>query len=197
MMQTTLRTASTMLALCLLVSTPHVAQSQAANATKPAVGTPIAPSQALDSILTGIEREFVPLAEAMPEDKFDFAPPVADGDFKGVRTFAGQIKHVTEANVLFFADPQLTSAEFKAKRDAIEKLTSKADIIQAFKDSFKLAHAYMAGITPENAWLALPGNRARASMAAYGMQHMMDHYGQLVVYLRMNGIVPPASRPSK
>ena len=196
-MQTTLRRASAMLALCLLVSTPHFAHAQMANAAKPAPGTPVAPSQALESILSGIEKEFVPLAEAMPDDKFDFAPPVADGDFKDVRTFAGQIKHVTEANDYYFSDHQLTQAEFKVKRDAIEKLTSKADIIQALQDSFKLAHAYMAGITPENAWLALPGGRTRASMAAYGMQHTMDHYGQLVVYLRMNGIVPPASRPSK
>ena len=161
---------------------------------KPAAGTPQQPSQELDKILSGIEKEFVPLAEAMPDDKFDFAPPVADGDFKGVRTFAGQIKHVAEANDYYFADPALNPAEFKAKRDAIEKLTAKADIIQALKDSFKLAHAYMAAITQENAWLALAGGRTRASMAAYGMQHTMDHYGQLVVYLRMNGIVPPASR---
>ena len=64
------------------------------------------PSQELDKILSGIEKEFVPLAEAMPEDKFEFAPTVAGGDFKGVRTFAGQIKHVTEANVYFLTEPR-------------------------------------------------------------------------------------------
>ncbi len=195
MMQTILRAASSLLALCLLASMPQLAQSQMASAAKPAAGTPLQPSQELDKILSGIEMEFVPLAEAMPADKFDFAPAVAGGDFKGVRTFAGQIKHVTEANDYFLSEPAMTAAEFKAKRDAIEKLTTKADIIQAFKDSFKTAHAFMAGTTPENAWEALPSGRSRAGMAAYAMQHMMDHYGQLVVYLRMNGIVPPASRP--
>lgn len=194
MMQTTFRAASSLLALCLLASIPTFSHAQAAAPAKPAPGTVLQPSQELDKILSGIEKEFVPLAEAMPEDKFEFAPTAAGGDFKGVRTFGGQIKHVTEANVLFFAEPPLSPAEFKAKREAIEKLTSRADILQAFKDSFKPAHAFMAGTTPENAWQALPNGRSRAGMAAYAMQHMMDHYGQLVVYLRMNGIIPPASR---
>ncbi len=193
MMQMELRAASSLLALCLLASIPSFAHAQAAPA-KPAPGTVLQPSQELDKILSGIEKEFVPLAEAMPEDKFEFAPTVAGGDFKGVRTFGGQIKHVTEANVYFLTEPAMTPAEFKAKRDAIEKLTTKAEIIQAFKDSFTQAHAFMAATTPENAWQALPSGRSRAGMAAYAMQHMMDHYGQLVVYLRMNGIIPPASR---
>jgi hypothetical protein len=197
MMQTRLRAASSLLALCLLASIPTFAHAQAGAPARPAAGTPLQPSQDLDKILTGIEKEFVPLAEAMPEDKFDFAPTAAGGDFKGVRTFAGQIKHVTEANVYFLTDPPMTPAEFKVKRDAIEKLSSKADIVQAFKDSFTQAHAFMAATTPENAWQSLPNGRSRAGMAAYAMQHMMDHYGQLVVYLRMNGIIPPASRPSK
>jgi hypothetical protein len=187
--------ASSLLALCLLASMPGVAAAQAAKPAKPAPGTPVAPAQALESVLSGIEKQFVPLAEAMPEDKFDFAPPAGSGDFKGVRTFAGQIKHVAEANYYYFSDPPMSPADFKAKRDAIEKLTSKADIVQALKDSFKLAHAYVASVTPENAWVALPSGFTRASLAAYGMQHTMDHYGQLVVYLRMNGIIPPASRP--
>ena len=190
-MQTQVRVANSLLALCLLASTPLFAQSQAA---KPTPGTPLQPSQELDHILSGIEKQLVPLAEAMPDDKFDFVPAAPGADFKNVRTFAGQLKHVTEANDYFFSDSQMTQAQFKAKRDAIEKLSTKADIVQALKDSFTQAHAYVAAITPENAWLALPGGRTRASTAAYAMQHMMDHYGQLVVYLRMNGIIPPASR---
>lgn len=188
------RRAGFLLALCLFAVT--YAHPQPAKQARPAPGTPVAPSQALDAVLSGIEKEFVSLVQAMPDDKFDFAPPAGNGDFKGVRTFAGQVKHVTEANDYYFTDPPLSSADFKAKRDAIEKLTSKAEIVQALQDSFKLAHAYIAATTPENAWIALPNGFTRASFAAYGMQHTMDHYGQLVVYLRMNGIVPPASRPA-
>jgi len=194
-MQTIFRAANSLLALCLLALMPQMAHSQAAAPAKPAPGTPLQPSQELDRILSGIEKQLVPLAEAMPEEKFEFVPSGPGSDFKGVNSFAKHVKHLTEANDYYFADPPMSQAEFKAKEEAIEKLTSKADILQAFKDSFKQAHAYVAGITPENAWLALPSGRSRASLAAYTMQHMMDHYGQMVVYLRMNGIVPPASRP--
>lgn len=193
-MKTVFRAAGSLLALGVLAAMPQLAQSQMASAAKPAAGTALQPAQELDKILSGIEKEFVPLAEAMPEDKFEFAPTAAGGDFKGVRTFGGQIKHVTEANVYFLSEPPMSPAEFKAKREAIEKLTTRAEILQAFKDSFKQAHAFMAGTTAENAWQALPNGRSRVGMAAYAMQHMMDHYGQLVVYLRLNGIVPPASR---
>ncbi len=79
-------------------------------------------------------------------------------------------------------------------QDAIEKLTTRADILNALKDSLTQAHAYCDAITPENAFVTT-ANGTRGGMAAFGIAHMMDHYGQLVVYLRMNGIVPPASRP--
>ena len=78
----------------------------------------------------------------------------------------------------------------------VEKLTTKAEIVQALKDSFIKAHAFVDGITPENAFVTMPNGNTRGGLAAFGLAHMMDHYGQLVVYLRMNGIVPPASRGS-
>ena len=182
------------LACCLLAAAQTLALAQAAAPAKPAPGTPVPPAQALGTILSTIEKEFVGAAEAMPEDKFNFAPPASAGEFKGVRTFSGQIKHVIESNNYFFGGPSFTEADYKIKSDMIEKLTTKADIVKALKDSFAQAHAFVDGINNENAWLALPASGTRASMAAFGMAHMNDHYGQLVVYLRMNGIVPPASR---
>jgi uncharacterized damage-inducible protein DinB len=128
----------------------------------------------------------------MPEDKFDFAPPSSAGDFKGVRSFGAQVKHVAQANYYFFGG-NMSEADGKAKSDAIEKLTSKADIIQALKDSFTLAHSYIAGITAQNAFI-MTEHGTRGGMSTFGIAHMMDHYGQMVVYLRMNSIVPPASR---
>jgi uncharacterized damage-inducible protein DinB len=160
---------------------------------KPAVGTPIPPAQVYDKLLSIMEQQFVSAAEAMPEDKFNFAPPASLGEFKGVRTFAQQIKHVIEANYVFFAGPDFTEAQDKALADATEKLTTKADIVNALKDSFAKAHASVNTITPENAFVQT-AHGTRAGMAAFGTAHLMDHYGQLVVYLRMNGIVPPASR---
>ena len=76
-------------------------------------------SQVLDGGIKTVEGEFVPAAEAMPEDKYDFAP--SNGDFKGVRTFGGQVKHVAEANYYFFGGG-MSEADMKVKSDAIEKL---------------------------------------------------------------------------
>lgn len=84
----------------------------------------------------------------------------------------------------------------KAKEDSVEKLTSKAEIVQALKDSLKNAHSFIDGMTAENAYVTMPTGGTRAGMASFAIAHRMDHYGQLVVYLRRNGIVPPASRGS-
>jgi len=180
---------------CCLLSATTLAFSQAPAPAKPAVGTPIPPAQVYGHLLTILEGEFVGAAEAMPEDKFDFAPSTTAGEFKGVRTFSAQIKHVAEANYFFFGGPNFTEADDKVKSDAIEKLKSKAEIIRALKDSFIQAHTYVDAITPDNAFVQT-ANGTRGGMAALGIAHFMDHYGQMVEYLRMNGIVPPASRGS-
>ena len=159
--------------------------------SKPAVGSKVSPASTYGRLLTGEEKEVVGAAEAMPAEKFNFAPPVSAGEFKGVRTFAGQVKHLAEANYYFFGN--MSDADAKAKADSIDKLTSKDDIIKALKDSFVVAHTYLAGITDENDSV-MTTDGTRGGTAALGLAHLMDHYGQMVVYLRMNGIVPPASR---
>jgi uncharacterized damage-inducible protein DinB len=188
-MQSIRRISGCVLACCLIAAATTIASSQEAAPAKPAIGTAIPPAQAYGRLLSGMEKEFVGAAEAMPEDKYGFAPTT--GEFKGVRTFGEQVKHVTEANYYFFGT--LSDADMKAKGEAIGKLTTKADIVQALKDSFAQAHTYVDGITAENAF-TMTANGTRAGTAAFGLAHMMDHYGQMVEYLRMNGIVPPASR---
>jgi uncharacterized damage-inducible protein DinB len=193
------RIAGCILGCCLLSTTSSLVLAQAAAPAKPAapamlaVGTPIPPAQVYGKVLSIMEQEFVSAAEAMPEDKFNFAPPASLGEFKSVRTFAQQIKHVAESNYYFFGGPDFTEAGAKVMTDSTEKLTTKADILMALKDSFAMAHAYVDTITAENAFVQT-AHGTRAGMASFGIAHMMDHYGQLVVYLRMNGIVPPASR---
>jgi len=174
---------------CCLLAASAVSGAQM-HAAKPAVGTQVAPAQVFGQVLSGWEREFVSLAEAMPEDKYNYAP--AQGEFKGVRTFAEQVKHVAEANDHYFADPAKPAADNGA---AIEKLKTKAEIVAALKDSFAEAHAYVNAITPENAFV-MTAHGTRAGTTAFAIAHMMDHYGQIVEYLRMNGMVPPASRGS-
>ena len=184
------RFAGGFLACCLLAAASSFAFSQGSAPAKPAVGTLMTPSATYGKLLGMLEDEFVGAAEAMPDDKFDFAPPATAGEFKGVRTFGEQVKHVAQANGYFFHDPAKPMVDNKADFD---KLKTKAEIVKALKDSFTQAHAYVNAITPENAFV-MTANGTRAGMSSFGIAHMMDHYGQLAVYLRMNGIVPPASR---
>jgi uncharacterized damage-inducible protein DinB len=187
------RNTGSIVACCLLAAAVTLGHAQGAGA-KPAVGTVMTPAATYGKLLDLLSKEFVDAAEAMPDDKFNFAPPESAGDFKGVRSFGEQVKHVSEANWYFFGG-SMSEADSKAKHDAIEKLSSKAEIIQALKDSLTQAHTFVDGTTAQNAFV-MTANGTRGGMAAFGIAHMMDHYGQLVVYLRMNGIVPPASRGS-
>ena len=180
---------------CLLAASLTFASAQDAAPAKPAVGTQMTPAQVYGKLLDLMEKQFVSAAEAMPEEKFDFAPPAAAGDFKGVRSFSAEVKHVTEANYYFFGGASIPEAEMKTKSDAIEKLKTKAEILEALKASFTQAHTFVDSITAENAFV-MTSNGTRGGMAAFGIAHFMDHYGQMVEYLRMNGIVPPASRGS-
>jgi hypothetical protein len=148
-----------------------------------------------------VEQEVVSAAEAMPEDKYSFAP--TNGEFKGVRTFAEQVKHIGYANHLFFGPPMGEAIDAKSieqNANGPADLKTKAEIIQYLKDSFALGHRAISTITAENAVTALskpvlPFLSTRLGIATIGAFHPMDHYGQMVEYLRMNGIIPPASRP--
>ena len=178
------------LCCCLMAAATSIALAQTPAPAKPAVGTVMSPAQTYGSVLSIMEKQFVSAAEAMPEDKYYFAPAPTLGEFKGVRSFGDQVKHVAETNGYFFHDPTKPMVDNSPN---IEKLKTKAEIVQALKDSFVQAHAYVDSITAENAFV-MTEHGTRAGMAAFGVAHLMDHYGQLVIYLRMNGIVPPASR---
>jgi uncharacterized damage-inducible protein DinB len=153
----------------------------------------------VDGEISGIEKEIVAAAEAMPEDKFNFSPEslkIPGSEYKGVRTFAGQVKHVAVANHFFWAPlTGDTVPDGWEHENAPENLKSKAEIIQFLKESFALGHKAAATLTAENI-LQSPGHSksTRLFLATFGVAHAYDHYGQMVEYLRMNGIVPPASR---
>ena len=155
-------------------------------------------AQVLDATVNNLEHEFVPAADAMPEDKFGFAP--TGGEFKGVRTYAQQIKHVAAVNYELGA----ALLEQKAPVDIGDEsgpatVTSKADILKYLKESFEYVHKAVATINEKNlvGTVKSPfgeGSVTRLGLATSVSSHGFDHYGQMVEYLRMNGIVPPASR---
>ncbi len=158
--------------------------------------------QNYDRQLSGVEREVVGLVEAMPADKFGFAPSTPGGAFTGVRTFGVQAKHVA------FAINQISSGLLgepiaPAKDDnGPAELTKKEDIVKYVKDAFAHAHKAVGTVTNANLAEAMPSpfnpknTTTRAESVGMLFWHTFDHYGQMVVYLRMNGIVPPASQPA-
>lgn len=190
-------------ACCAIGLTTLAASAQMKNPLPagPPVGTTATPAEALDSQLSLIELEMMGAVKTMPADKFDFAPsqaifvPAQKTEFATVRTFGQQAAHVAEANY-FFA---LTFSGLKPDVDVrgIEKLTKKDDIVAALAGSFAFAHKAFATITPQNAFVVIkspePGFATNATLAAFLVAHANDHYGQMVEYLRMNALVPPAS----
>ena len=158
----------------------------------PAFAAQASPSQVFGKLISGQAEEVVSAAEAMPADKYNFAP--TSGDFKGVRTFAQQITHVAEAQYFFFGGFGIKPT---IDPKSLDKLTSKDDIVKAVKDSFAFAHQATLTMTPENAFEEIQerdGTNTRASITAFSIGHTENHYGQMIEYLRMNGIIPPASR---
>ncbi|MFZ0630982.1 MAG: DinB family protein [Acidobacteriaceae bacterium] len=186
-----MRRAWIMAGLCLTLAAPAAMPAQE---TAPAT---IAPADSLNALMGLMQMEVVSAAEAMPADKYDFAP--TNGDFKGVRNFGSQVKHLAEANYAFFKGWDVPGATV-ADPKTIEALKTKDEMVQALKDSYTYAHAAVSTITPQNAFDAVKGfppqfKETKMTAAAFAIAHSMDHYGQMVEYLRMNGIIPPASRP--
>ena len=155
-------------------------------------------AQTLDRAISGVEGEFVPAAEAMPENKYSFVP--SSGEFKGVRNFGEQAKHVAAVNYLVGAAilQEKPPVELGGESGP-ESVKTKADIVKFLKDSFAYAHKAVGTVTADNAVAPIKnpfgeGTATRLGMATVFAWHGFDHYGQIVVYLRSNGIIPPASR---
>jgi uncharacterized damage-inducible protein DinB len=183
--------------LSLLLVFPLAAQAPApaAPAAEPTVGA------AIDGTYQWVPMQFIGAAEAMPADKFDWAP--TQGEFKGVKTFAQQVKHVAAVNFAFGAmilgeKPQVDMANLEMGPDSIK---TKAEIVNYLKDSFAYARKAIQSITAQNGCRSIKNPFGQGpdftplGLATLLSFHGMDHYGQMAEYLRMNGIVPPASRP--
>lgn len=155
-------------------------------------------AQVLDHTVTNIEHEFVPAAEAMPEDKFAFAP--SNGEFKGVRTFAEQVKHVAAVNYIFGAAILSEKVPVDVGDESgPASMKTKAEIVKYLKESFAYVHKAVQTVNDKNLVELVKspfgeGKVTRLGLATSVAAHGFDHYGQMVEYLRMNGIVPPASR---
>jgi hypothetical protein len=177
----------------ILICVVLLALSAAAQAPAPTV------SQILDRDFRSMERQLVPLAEAMPADKYGFVP--ASGEFKTVRTFGQQVSHV--AAVIYAASAAVAGEENPSEMGPGENgpasLKTKDDIVKYLKDAVAYGHKAMGSLTDKNLTDLVQSpfgkNKVpRLAMATEATAHSYDHYGQMVVYLRLNGIIPPASR---
>jgi hypothetical protein len=178
--------------LCLLVLSAWAAVAMPAQAEDQSV------AQVLNSSVTGAEKEFMSASDAMPEDKYSFAP--ASGEFKGVRNFREQVRHVAAVNYILGASilGEKPPVDVGGESGPVA-IQSKADVRKFAGDSFAYLHKAIDSINQKNMLTPIkhPFRKdpaTRLGLAVLGAQHIFDHYGQMVEYLRMNGIVPPASR---
>jgi DinB superfamily len=189
------------------------AASLLAQAAPQAVGTRVADmkndatldalqeKRAFESLMKLVEKEITSTVNAMPADKFGFAP--TDGEFKGVRTFGQMVKHFSATNHILAAAALGEEPPAEAGDElGPETVRTKAEILAYLKGSFvhldKAVEAIGQTNIPVNASPISPlkrGEVTRLALITETLLHAYDHYGQMVEYLRMNGVIPPASRP--
>jgi DinB family protein len=180
----------------------------AAPAASPAPQAQTAPqppatiASVVDRQISQYEKNLVDVAEAMPEDKYNFSPAslkIPGAAYDDVRTFAVLIKHTATANYRFWTT--LTGDKMPENikgPNGPDELKTKAEIVKFLKDSFEVGHRAAKTLTPQNMLEEVPffrGTQTRLYVATACVIHAADEYGQMVEYLRMNGVVPPASRP--
>ena len=153
---------------------------------------------AIERLFNKIEQDIMSSAEAMPEEKFNFTPEtlgIKNSAFTGVRTFAGQIKHLATDNILIWS--AITGDAVRSDIEDVngpKSIYTKNEIMEYLKSSFAIGRKAISTLTSQNAmdmiqyrWRKLP----RLDLAFYALTHANEHYGQMAVYLRACGIVPP------
>jgi len=157
------------------------------------------PSTIADSVaetLKFAEGNLLGVAEAMPENKYDYVP--TSGKFDGVRSFGEQVKHVACAQFAFFNEFEGKKPPDDCEKGGHDAAKTKTELIQYLKNSFDYSNRVIAGLTADNALERIEGRYAgpntKLGISVVSVWHVTDHYGQLVEYLRMNGMVPPVTQ---
>jgi hypothetical protein len=195
---------SLLLSTLLLFALPIVAQSDQSAPAAPAQAEDkgdASPKSLVDAInITWVdeERDFVGLANEMPAGKWDFKP--TRGEFKDVRTFGEMVKHVACANEGFAKEMRGATPPEGCDKGGPNPAKTKADLMKYLRDSFAMLDEQFNLVSEKNQMEPVDGPyggpNTRIGMVVLAAWHVADHYGQLVEYARMNGIVPPASRPA-
>ena len=154
-----------------------------------------------DDQVSTVEREVLGLAQKMPADKYDFAP-TSPGTFTGVRTYALQVRHVATYiyRIAASVSGEKAPVEIGPTDNGPDTLKTKDEIIAYFQGragfrSQGHGHAQREEHVRPGALALRPRNDARVAAAAFLGMHSNDHYGQMVVYARMNGVIPGGAPP--
>ncbi len=195
---------SILLALVLAVFTilapaRGVAADQKTKSKTPAARAGDIPTTVADSVgnsMKFIEGSFLGVAEAMPENKYGFIP--SGGNFQGVRSFGEQVKHVACAQFAFFNEFEGKQPPADCEKGGHNPAKTKAELIQYLKESFDYGNRVLSTLDAKNALDRVEGRYAgpntKLGISVIAVWHVTDHYGQLVEYLRMNGMVPPMTQ---
>ena len=176
------------LVLALSICCAQITLTTDAQAVPPAAKA-ASPAAVLNGILSDAERVFVDVAQAMPASQFEFVPTA--GNFTDARSFAGTIKHVIWANYTLAG--KISGSTQPVDQKAIDSMTDRDRILEKLHESFVAAHKAIDSLSPDNMLDGGDGRAARLGSAAFLTAHTVAHCGELVEYLRMNGIVPPKS----
>lgn len=186
-------------ALALALATTVVgAQAQGApkpTPKKPATTSANPLSDSLRSQWDTVKTYYLKSADEMPEESYDFKP------VETVRTFGQIVAHVAGANYDICAAAKGEKSPF-SENYFVEHATTKVDIVKAAKDSVAYCDGAFAAATDRNLLSQIPNpfspssTTARGSALVDNIGHVNEHYGNLVTYLRIKGLVPPSSQPS-
>lgn len=191
--------ASILLCVIALIN-PTASQQKDKPAGKPAASeeeqAPKSIAESVSRNLEYAEGDFMSIAEAMPADRYAFVPSA--GKFDGVRSFAEQVKHVACAQFAFFNEFEGKKPPDDCEKGGHDPARSKAELIKYLKDSFDYGNRVLATLNEKNALDRVDGRYAgpntKLGISVVAVWHVTDHYGQILEYLRMNGIVPPLTQ---
>lgn len=153
-------------------------------------------TQVVMNLVTGVEKQITGIAEEMPGEKYEFAP--TEGNFRGVRNFARQIKHAAAVHHLVAATilGERVTADMSDERGP-DSVKTKAEVLQYLKESFSALKRAVETVNESNAFAPIKsqfGEQTRIGLIALAVTHTSNHYGQVVEYLRMNGLTPPRTQ---
>jgi len=185
----TSRAIAAALAFLAIFAAPACAQQQE---------IPKTTAESVGAILSYAEDQFLSVAEAMPAEKYSYIPSAPGGKFDGVRSFAEQVKHVACANFAFFNEIEGKTPPEGCEKGGPAPAKSKPELLKYLRDSFDYGKKVLATINEKNAMDRVEGRYGgpdtKLGTAVVAVWHVADHYGQIVYYLRLNGIVPPPTQ---